>query len=137
MRNEFLRFLITGSANTVACWTVYLFFNLFFPYGVAYTIAYVFGMVFTYYVNTRWVFKVPMKWSTFLQFPVIFLIRYCIDLLVLYTLVNSLPTPTGFSPLLNKLLHPETYSPLLTVLCTLPLGFLMSRFVLKQRQPKK
>jgi putative flippase GtrA len=133
MRTEFLRFLLTGCANTAASWLVYLFFNWFMPYTAAYTIAYGFGMFFTYYMNTRWVFRVPMKWSTFLQFPVIFLIRYCMDICVLYLLVNSLPIPTSFSPLINKLIHPETYGPLLTILITMPIGFLMSRFVLKHR----
>ena len=88
MRTEFLRFLLTGSANTAASWVVYLFFNLFLPYTAAYTISYAFGMVFTYYMNTRWVFKVPMKWSTFMQFPVIFALRYCMDVSVLFILVK-------------------------------------------------
>lgn len=137
MRHEFLRFLVTGSINTAACWAVYLVFNLFLPYAAAYTIAYGFGMCFTYYMNTRWVFKVPMKWGTFMQFPVIFLIRYYLDLSVLFLLVNSMPVPAGLNPFLNKLLNPETYGPLLTILLTMPVGFLMSRLVLKKRQQKR
>lgn len=117
MRHEFLRFLLTGSINTAACWAVYLLFNLFLPYAAAYTVAYAFGMVFTYYMNTRWVFKVPMKWGTFMQFPVIFVIRYLLDLSVLYALVTHLHCP-------------ETFAPLVTIALTMPLGFLMSRFVL-------
>ncbi|HSC74698.1 MAG TPA: GtrA family protein [Pseudomonadales bacterium] len=120
MRHEFLRFLITGTANTVASWLVYLFFNLFLPYTVAYTIAYGFGMVFTYYMNTRWVFKVPMKWSTFMQFPVIFALRYGMDVSVLFVLVNYLGCP-------------ETFGPLGTIALTMPIGFLLSRLVLMRR----
>jgi len=120
MRHEFLRFLITGSANTAASWLVYLFFNLFMPYTAAYTIAYVFGMVFTYYMNTRWVFKVPMKWSTFMQFPVIFALRYCLDVSVLFTLVNYAGCP-------------EAFAPLVTIALMMPVGFLLSRLVLKRR----
>ena len=120
MRTEFLRFLLTGSANTAVSWTVYLFFNLFLPYTAAYTIAYAFGMVFTYYMNTRWVFKVPMKWSTFMQFPVIFALRYCMDVCVLFILVKYVGCP-------------ETYAPLVTIVLTMPVGFLLSRLVLKRR----
>ena len=132
LRHEFIRFLLTGGLNTAVSWTIYLLLNLFLPYAVAYSIAYIFGMVFTYYLNTRWVFKVPMKWSTFMQFPVIFVIRYCLDLTVLYLLVSHLPVPTAFSPAVNRLLHPETYGPLLTIVITMPIGFLLSRLVLKR-----
>jgi putative flippase GtrA len=120
MRHEFLRFLLTGSANTAASWLVYLVFNLFLPYTAAYTIAYGFGMVFTYYMNTRWVFKVPMKWSTFMQFPVIFALRYCMDVSVLFVLVNYVGCP-------------EAFAPLATVVLTMPIGFLLSRLVLMRR----
>lgn len=120
MKHEFLRFLLTGSANTAASWVVYLFFNLFLPYTAAYTVSYVFGMVFTYYMNTRWVFKVPMKWSTFMQFPVIFAMRYCLDVGVLFTLVNYFGCP-------------ETFAPLMTIALTMPVGFLLSRLVLKHK----
>lgn len=122
MRHEFLRFLLTGSANTAASWVVYLFFNWFLPYTAAYTISYAFGMFFTYYMNTRWVFKVPMKWSTFMQFPLIFAIRYALDLGVLFTLVNYLGCP-------------ETFAPLVTIVLTMPIGFLLSRLVLAKKQP--
>ena len=120
MRHEFLRFLITGSANTAASWLVYLFFNLFMPYMAAYTIAYAFGMVFTYYMNTRWVFKVPMKWSTFMQFPVIFALRYCLDVSVLFMLVNYAGCP-------------EAFAPLVTIALMMPVGFLLSRLVLMRK----
>ncbi len=133
MRHEFLRFLVTGTINTAASWAVYLLFNRFLPYLAAYSVAYCFGMCFTYYMNTRWVFRVPMKWRTFMQFPVIFVIRYCLDLSVLFVLVNTLPVPTGFSPFINNLLNPEVYGPLVTILITMPVGFLMSRFVLKKQ----
>lgn len=120
MRHEFLRFLVTGTLNTLACWLVYLLCNLLMPYMAAYSIAYIFGMFFTYYMNTRWVFKVPMKWSTFMQFPVIFVIRYVLDVSVLYALVSWLHCP-------------EALGPLATIALTMPLGFLMSRFVLMRR----
>lgn len=120
MRSEFLRFLLTGSVNTAASWLVYLLFNLFLPYAAAYTISYLFGIVFTYYMNTRWVFKVPMKWSTFMQFPVVFGLRYCLDVSVLFVLVNYLHCP-------------EAFAPLGTIALTMPVGFLLSRLVLKRR----
>lgn len=121
MLHEVLRFLLTGSLNTAASWTVYLFFNIFLPYGVAYGIAYAFGIVFTYYLNTRWVFKVPMKWKTFMQFPLISAVRFAVDLSLLTLLIR-----VGHCP--------EAYAPILTLVATTPISFLLSRLLLKRKQ---
>ncbi|HQQ62875.1 MAG TPA: GtrA family protein [Pseudomonadales bacterium] len=121
MRHEILRFLFTGSVNTAAAWMVYLLLNMFLPYGVAYGFAYSFGIVFTYYLNTRWVFKVPMKWKTFMQYPLISAIRFCVDLSLMSALIRFAHCP-------------EAYAPIATLVFTTPLSFLMSRFVLKRKQ---
>lgn len=120
IRSEFLRFLLTGSANTAASWLLYLACNLVMPYTVAYTLAYVFGIVFTYYLNTRWVFKVKMQWRTFLQFPMIYVVRYGMDLLVIFSLVHYWQCP-------------ESVAPLLAIAMNMPLTFIVTRLVLKNR----
>ena len=120
MRHEVLRFLFTGTLNTAASWMVYWLFNWFLPYSLAYGIAYVFGIFFTYYLNTRWVFKVPMHWKTLLQFPLIYFVRFGVDLALLTSLI--------------KFAHcPENLAPILTLTITTPLSFVMSRFVLKPK----
>ncbi len=124
MRSEIARFLITGSINTAASWLVYMLLNLFVPYGVAYSFAYIFGIVFTYYLNTRWVFKVPMKWSTFIQFPAVYVIRYGMDMGVMFVLIS--------------LWHcPESLAPFLALTVGMPVGFLLSRLVLKRQPPSE
>lgn len=55
-----------------------------------------------------------------MQFPVIFAMRYCLDVGVLFTLVNYFGCP-------------ETFAPLMTIALTMPVGFLLSRLVLKHK----
>jgi putative flippase GtrA len=121
MRHEVLRFLFTGTLNTAVSWLVYLLFNQFLPYGIAYGIAYSFGIVFTYYLNTRWVFRVPMKWKTFMQYPLVSAVRFGVDLSLLSTLIRFAHCP-------------ESIAPILTLVVTTPISFLLSRLLLKRKQ---
>lgn len=121
MKQEFVRFLVTGSLNTAASWLVYLLLLQFMPYTIAYTCAYIFGIVFTYYLNTRWVFKVQMSWRTFMQFPLVYLLRYALDMALIVLLVSGL----GLW---------EEIAPIAALLVSMPVGFVLSRWLLK-RQP--
>lgn len=121
MRHEFLRFLLTGGTNTAVSWLLYLVLIwLGMPYPLAYSFAYAFGIVFTYYLNTRWVFKVQMSWRTFLQFPVIYAVQYGLGLAVLVLLVDYMHLKAIYGP------------PVVTALL-MPVTFLLSRLVLKRR----
>ncbi len=55
-----------------------------------------------------------------MQFPLIFALRYCLDIGVLFTLVNYVSCP-------------EAFAPLVTIALTMPVSFLLSRLVLKNR----
>lgn len=119
IRKEALRFLISGAANTLASWLVYLALTAVVPYTVAYTAAYAFGVVLTYYLNSRWVFKVPMSWRSFLQYPSVYVVQYGLGILLVWLLVENWPAT-------------KPYAPLVVVVATLPVTFLMSRFILKR-----
>lgn len=120
LQNAFIRFLITGSINTAVSWAVYLLILQFAPYTVAYTCAYIFGIVFTYYLNTRWVFKVEMSWKTFLQFPLIYVIRYAVDMGLIVLWVQGL----GLW---------EEVAPIAALVISMPLGFVLSRWLLAKQ----
>lgn len=122
MRHEVLRFLLTGSLNTAVSLVVYWLALLVVPASIAYGIAYVFGITFTYYLNARWVFKVPMKWKVFAQFFQWFsLMRFCADQTLLHALII-------FGHVDEKI------APLLVLPVTTPLSFLLSRYLLKRKQ---
>lgn len=77
------------------------------------------GTVFSYFLNTRWVFKVPMNWRTFLQFPSVYIVQYGLGVVLVWGMVETWPVL-------------EPVAPLLVVGMTLPVTFLMSRFILKR-----
>lgn len=119
LSREMQRFLVTGSINTVFCWMVYLLLNLVVPYPAAYTGAYMVGTVFSYFLNTRWVFRVPMNWRTFLQFPSVYVVQYGLGVALVWVLVEAWP-------------RLEPVAPLVVVGLTMPVTFLLSRFILKR-----
>lgn len=139
-RHEFLRFLVTGTINTGASWVVYLVVrhllvalqmppialssNLAISSDkLAFTAAYVFGVLFTYYMNSRWVFRVVMSWRSFLEFPSVYVVQYSVGIVLMHILVDRLAFPVDFAPLA-------------VIVLTMPVTFVLSRFVLK-RHPSR
>ena len=118
VRKEILRFLISGSTNTLVCWIIYLVLNQLLSYTLAYTGAYLFGTLFTYYLNTRWVFKVPMSWRTFLRYPLVYVAQYLLGVSLVWVIVDRFHCP-------------EAFAPLAVVAMTVPVTFLLSRFILR------
>ena len=118
MRSEFARFLLVGASNTVFSYVIYLLLLKFLPYIVAYSIAYCAGIVLSYFLNVLFVFKKSVSLSTFLKFPVVYLIQYSLGALVLWLLVGA-----GISPNLAMIG---------VIIVTIPVTFLASRFVLKR-----
>ncbi|MCC7516179.1 MAG: GtrA family protein [Pseudomonadales bacterium] len=139
LQHEFLRFLITGSVNTGASWVVYLALLYWLnaipaataPWSghvmlsadkLAYTAAYIFGVMFTYYLNSRWVFRVPMSWRAFLQYPSVYVVQYGVGLVLMHVLVDRIHFPVQLAPLA-------------VIVLTMPVTFLLSRFVLRRASP--
>lgn len=138
-RHEFLRFLVTGTINTGMSWVVYLIVRhalealhvqpvaLTANFSIstdklAFTVAYIFGVLFTYYMNSRWVFRVPMSWRSFLQFPSVYVVQYSLGIVLMHLLVDRLAFPVDFAPLA-------------VIVLTMPVTFVLSRFVLKRHSP--
>jgi putative flippase GtrA len=139
-RHEFLRFLVTGTINTGMSWVVYLIVrhslealhvhpvaltaNIAISTDkLAFTVAYIFGVLFTYYMNSRWVFRVPMNWRSFLQFPSVYVVQYSAGIVLMHLLVDRLAFPVDFAPLA-------------VIVLTMPITFVLSRFVLKRHTPR-
>jgi putative flippase GtrA len=124
-QHEAVRFLLSGGTNTAVSWLLYLLLiTISVPYTLAYSVAFAFGIVFTYYLNTRWVFKVAMSWRSFLQFPLVYLAQYGLGMLLLILLVDMWHLP-------------KAYGPPVVTLIALPLTFVLSRFVLKRPAASK
>lgn len=117
MTKTFLRYLLTGAANTGVTYAAYLLLLLALPYTWAYTVAFVAGILIAYVLQTRYVFEVGTSWRTFLRFPLIYALQYVVGAAGLRLLVES-----G--------LLPKEIALLATLCVTVPLGFLLSRLLL-------
>lgn len=118
MRAEFARFLLVGASNTLFSYLVYLLLLMVMPYIAAYTLAYGAGIVLSYFLNVRFVFKKRVSLASFLKFPFVYVIQYALGALVLWLLVGAGITPT--------------LAMAGVVAVTIPVTFLASRFVLKR-----
>lgn len=116
--SSFLRFLISGGFNTAATYAVYLALLGTLGYKVAYTIAYVFGIVLAFAINRLFVFRSHRGWRSVVLFPLVYLAQYMVSLTVIWLWVEQLH-------LSSKL------APLIAIVITIPLTFVLSRFVFR------
>lgn len=116
---ELPRFLLVGATNTAVSYVLYLLLLEFMPYLYAYSISYGVGIVLSYILNSRFVFRQPLSLGKFLQFPVVYLIQYGLGATILWLLVGQ----ASISPELAMLA---------VVAATIPVTFLTSRLILKR-----
>jgi putative flippase GtrA len=104
------RFLLGGGINTFVTYALYLAFKLAVGYQFAYLAAYVIGIVFSYWFNSRLVFKVPLSWTKFLSYPIVYVFQYCASALLLHGLVEFAEINVSFAPLMvTAAMVPLTY----------------------------
>jgi putative flippase GtrA len=117
---EIGRFLLVGATNTAISYVLYLLLLGFVPYLYAYSISYGIGIVISYVLNSRFVFRQPLSLEKFLQFPVVYAIQYGLGAMILWLLVGR----ASISPELAMLA---------VVAVTIPVTFVTSRFILKRK----
>jgi putative flippase GtrA len=120
LKNEIVRFVFMGGVNTGLTWLLYLVLNLVVSYQVSFTLSYVAGIVLSYVLNARYVFDTKMSLSTFLQFPVVYVVQYMLNIAMMYGLVELARCP-------------ESLAPLVVTAITVPVTYVMSRFILKPK----
>lgn len=118
MRNEFIRFLLVGAANTLFSYLLFLLLVSFLSYLPAYSIAYCAGILLSYFLNVRFVFRKRVSLAGFLKFPAVYAIQYALGVFLLWLLVGK----GGISPALAMIS---------VIIFTIPVTFLASRFLLK------
>ncbi|QNA91163.1 GtrA family protein [Massilia sp. Dwa41.01b] len=116
---RWLRFLCGGAANTLFTYLLYLGLIQLLPYQAAYLAAYVVGIVLAYWLNARFVFKVPLSWRGLFAYPVVYLVQYVVAAGLLEVLVKLGGVPPA-------------YAPLVVTAVLLPLTYLMNKVVLRR-----
>lgn len=122
MRNEFIRFLLVGAANTLFSYLLFLLLLVYMNYLPAYSIAYCAGILFSYFLNVRFVFRQQVSLASFLKFPIVYVIQYALGAMMLWLLVGK----AEISPALAMIG---------VILVTIPVTFMASRFVLASKVP--
>ena len=117
IQGEFARFLLAGATNTVLSYLLYLFLLEFLAYLLAYSIAYCIGIAISYFLNVYFVFKKRASLASFIKFPAVYLIQYCLGAVMLWLLVGG----AGITPAIAMIG---------VIVVTIPVTFLASRFVL-------
>lgn len=114
---RWIRFLCGGAANTLLSYLLYLGLLQVLPYQVAYLSAYVAGIVFAYWVNAVFVFKIALSWRGLFAYPVVYIVQYLAAAALLEVLVRY----AGVTP---------AFGPLIVTAVLLPLTYLMNKLVL-------
>lgn len=116
-RTQFARYLVAGAANTALTYALLVVAMRFIGYLGAYTIVYAVGIVFGYWLQSRFVFRVPLAWRVALRFPLVYLVQYAVGAGVLWLLVDGAHVDNDVAALI-------------VVIANVPLGFLLSRLLL-------
>ncbi len=117
---EIARFLLAGIATTVFSYAIYLFLLQMLPYMLAYVISYAAGIVFSYFINTYFVFQQRFSWETFFQFPLVYATQLVINLLILWLAVDRVGVK-------------QELAPLIAIIISIPVTYFMSRAIIKKR----
>jgi putative flippase GtrA len=100
LKNKFVRFLGTGALNTFISYCLYLIVLVFVSYKIAYSISFVTGIVISYFLNSRIVFRSALRFDKFFKAIAIYLSIYLFNLFLIELFVSFLLVPVHFAPLL-------------------------------------
>lgn len=115
---EFIRFLLVGAANTAFGYVVYAALLTFMGYKPAYTGSFVLSVLFSFWLNSRFVFRVRLSIKGLLRFPLVYLVQYLLGIVLMFVMVERIGVSAYFSPLI-------------VIVATIPVTFILSRILLK------
>lgn len=115
-----VRFLVAGFANTVAGYLLYLALNLLVDYRIAYSLSFAAGIVASFVLNSLYVFRQPLRWSRLGVYPAVYALQYAVGLACVWLFVDVMH-------------QPEAFAPFLAVAVSLPLTYVATRHILKEK----
>ena len=115
--SQFVKFVGVGGVNTIITYLLYLLLLLVTNYTVSYTIAYIFGIGLSYWLNLKFVFQEKGTKKKIILFPLVYLVQYLFGILVLYVAID-------------KLNISEKIAPILVVILAIPLTFILTKKIL-------
>lgn len=117
VQGTFIRFLIGGVSTTLVSYAAYLLLLSRMTYLVSYAVAYAIGIIWSYFANTLFVFRSQPSVGRALAFPLVYLVQFVVGSTLLVVLIDYLKISAKAGPLV-------------VVILTLPLTYLMSRWLI-------
>lgn len=114
------RFLAGGALNTGSTFVLYWLLLLVVEYRVAYAISFAAGILLSYVINTRFVFRTDHSLRKIILFPLVYLTTYLVGALVLDMAVSRFGIDARIAPFIS-------------ICATLPLTYLLTKLVLVDR----
>lgn len=107
---QIFRFGLVGGVNTGTFYGCYLVLHPWMPYFAAYTLAFLFSMVGSFFMNAYFTYRTRPTWKKFLFFPLTQVTNYVVQSVGLLALVNWFGMNTKIAPLVASVVAiPFTY----------------------------
>ena len=117
INKTFYRFIFVGMLNTIFSYIVYLICLLIMEYNFAYTISYILGILFSYYLNVKFVFSRKFTLNNALKFPLAYIFQYFCSIFILNFIVTLIP-------------NFETIAPLIITIILTPLLYITNKYLI-------
>ncbi|HCY6706475.1 TPA: flippase GtxA [Staphylococcus aureus] len=117
---EILKFIIVGGINTLNYYVVYLLLLklLHIEYMISHITGLIVAFVISYYLNCYFVYRVKPTWRKFISFPITQLVNVSLQTVLLYVFVSWLNLPAEIAPFAGLVI-------------TIPITFILSKWILK------
>ncbi|CAC5449510.1 TPA: flippase GtxA [Staphylococcus aureus] len=117
---EILKFIIVGGINTLNYYVVYLLLLklLHIEYMISHITGFIVVFVISYYLNCYFVYRVKPTWRKFISFPITQLVNVSLQTVLLYVFVSWLNLPAEIAPFAGLVI-------------TIPITFILSKWILK------
>ncbi|HCY1756397.1 TPA: flippase GtxA [Staphylococcus aureus] len=117
---EILKFIIVGVINTLNYYVVYLLLLklLHIEYMISHITGFLVAFVISYYLNCYFVYRVKPTWRKFISFPITQIVNVSLQTVLLYVFVSWLNLPAEIAPFAGLII-------------TIPITFILSKWILK------
>ncbi|NGH58146.1 GtrA family protein [Staphylococcus aureus] len=117
---EILKFIIVGGINTLNYYVVYLLLLklLHIEYMISHITGFLVAFVISYYLNCYFVYRVKPTWRKFISFPITQIVNVSLQTVLLYVFVSWLNFPAEIAPFAGLVI-------------TIPITFVLSKWILK------
>ena len=114
---EILKFIIVGGINTLNYYVVYLL--LLKLLHIEYMISHITGFIVAFVIlNCYFVYRVKPTWRKFISFPITQIVNVSLQTVLLYVFVSWLNLPAEIAPFAGLII-------------TIPITFILSKWILK------